>query len=48
VYLRHAADLPLIEKQLAHALGEGASVLLLNVDLCRKELLMEIEGSYTR
>jgi len=48
VYLRHAADLPLIQEQLAHALGEGTSVLLLNADLCRKELLMEIEGTYTR
>ena len=48
VYLRHAADLPLIEEQLVHTLGEGASVLLLNADLCRKELLMEIEGTYTR
>jgi len=48
VYLRHAADLRLIQEHLAHALGEGASVLLLNADLCRKELLMEIEGTYTR
>ncbi len=48
VYLRHAADLPLIQEQLAHALGEGTSVLLLNADLCRKELLMEIEGTYMR
>jgi chorismate lyase / 3-hydroxybenzoate synthase len=48
VYLRHAADLPLIQEQLAHALGEGSAVLLLNADLCRKELLMEIEGTYTR
>ncbi|MEE9157263.1 MAG: hypothetical protein V3U60_02595 [Gammaproteobacteria bacterium] len=48
VYLRHAADLRLIQEHLAHALGEGTSVLLLNADLCRKELLMEIEGTYTR
>ena len=48
MYLRHAADLPLIQEHLAHALGEGTSVLLLNADLCRKELLMEIEGTYTR
>jgi chorismate lyase/3-hydroxybenzoate synthase len=48
VYLRHAADLRLIQEHLAYALGEGTSVLLLNADLCRKELLMEIEGTYTR
>ncbi|MFQ5545530.1 MAG: hypothetical protein ACE5FE_06090, partial [Acidiferrobacterales bacterium] len=48
VYLRHAADLPLIQEHLAHALGEGAPVLLLNADLCRKELLMEIEGMYSQ
>lgn len=48
VYLRHAADLPLVQGQLARALGEGASVLLLNADLCRKELLMEIEGMYSQ
>lgn len=47
VYLRHAADLPLIRERLAHALGEGTAVLVLNADLCRKELLMEIEGTYT-
>ena len=48
VYLRHAADLPMIQEHLAHALGEGTSVLLLNADLCRKELLMEIEGMYSQ
>lgn len=48
VYLRHAADLPLIQERLAHALGEATPVLVLNADLCRKELLMEIEGTYTR
>jgi chorismate lyase/3-hydroxybenzoate synthase len=48
VYLRHATDLPLIQEHLTHALSEATSVLLLNADLCRKELLMEIEGTYTR
>jgi chorismate lyase/3-hydroxybenzoate synthase len=47
-YLRHAADLPLIREHLPHALGEGTPVLLLNADLCRKELLMEIEGMYSQ
>ncbi len=47
VYLRHAADLPLIQERLTQALGEGTDVLILNADLCRKELLMEIEGTYT-
>lgn len=46
LYTRHANDLPLIREQLAQALGEKVSVMFLNADLCRQELLLEVEGIY--
>ncbi|MFN7570673.1 MAG: hypothetical protein ACK5TK_04325 [Betaproteobacteria bacterium] len=43
-YLRHAADAPAAAAQLARHLP-GADLLLLHADICRSDLLFEIEGT---
>ena len=45
VYVRRAADLPLIRAQLNCALGEAARVIYLQADICRQDLLVEIEAA---
>jgi len=40
VYVRHAADLPLIQSQLRNQ----AQILYLLADVCRQDLLVEIEA----
>jgi chorismate lyase / 3-hydroxybenzoate synthase len=44
VYVRNTADLPLIQSQLEPALGPQARVLYLHADICRQDLLVEIEA----
>ena len=44
VYVRNSADLPLIEAQLGAALGPRAQVVYLQADICRQDLLVEIEA----
>lgn len=44
VYVRHPADAPAVRRELAAALGEGADVNLLRADICRADLLVEIEA----
>lgn len=44
VYLRHAEDLPVVRSELQAALGEGAVLTFLLADVCRAELLVEIEA----
>jgi enamine deaminase RidA (YjgF/YER057c/UK114 family) len=44
VYVRHSADLPLIQFQLHAALGSRAQVVYLQADICRQDLLVEIEA----
>jgi chorismate lyase/3-hydroxybenzoate synthase len=44
VYVRHSADLPLIQSQLHAALGSQARLVYLNADICRQDLLVEIEA----
>jgi chorismate lyase/3-hydroxybenzoate synthase len=44
IYLRHAQDAPLAQALLAKRLGANASLLLLQGDVCRAELLVEIDG----
>jgi len=44
VYVRNSADLPLIQSQLEPALGPKAQVLYLHADICRQDLLVEIEA----
>jgi chorismate lyase/3-hydroxybenzoate synthase len=45
VYVRRPADLPLVQAELASALGGEARVIYLQADICRQELLVEIEAA---
>ncbi|WP_026142894.1 MULTISPECIES: hypothetical protein [unclassified Thioalkalivibrio] len=47
VYLRRAADAPAAEAHLRERLGQDVPWLLLHGDICREELLVEIEGLYS-
>lgn len=44
VYLRHAAHLDAARARLASALPRGLATIFLEADLCRSDLLVEIEG----
>jgi chorismate lyase/3-hydroxybenzoate synthase len=44
VYVRNSADLPLIQSQLDSALGPQAQVVYLQADICRQDLLVEVEA----
>jgi enamine deaminase RidA (YjgF/YER057c/UK114 family) len=44
VYVRHARDAPAVRVELAAALGADADVNLLRADICRADLLVEIEA----
>ncbi len=44
VYVRNAEDQPAVQAQLASALGPHAKLLFLQADVCRQELLVEIEA----
>ncbi len=46
-YIRHPSDLPVISEVLAQRLG-GASVSFVQADVCRSDLLVEIEGQAIR
>lgn len=43
-YVRHPEYLPAIHERLTQAFGAGANVVYLQADICRSELLMEVEG----
>ena len=45
VYVRHPADLPVIRAELARILEPDATVLYLQADICRQDLLVEIEAT---
>lgn len=45
VYVRKDADLPTIQSQLRAALGPGAQAMYLRADICRQDLLVEIEAT---
>jgi len=45
VYVRRPADLPLVREVLTERLGSGAHVLYLQGDICRHDLLVEIEAT---
>ena len=45
VYLRRPADLPVIRAQLAAALDPRQPVIYLQADICRQDLLVEIEAT---
>lgn len=44
VYIRQAQHFPLIREMLEKALGADRPVLYLQADICRRDLLLEIEG----
>jgi chorismate lyase / 3-hydroxybenzoate synthase len=44
VYVRHAEHLPSIERELRGQIGQRAPVMFLQADICRRELLVEIEA----
>ncbi len=48
VYIRHAEDFPLVRQWLQRELAEQLPIIYLHADLCRRELLVEIEGIYTQ
>ena len=45
VYVRHAEDLPIIQRELRAALGASAHALYLQADICRRDLAVEIEAT---
>jgi enamine deaminase RidA (YjgF/YER057c/UK114 family) len=45
VYVRRPADLPIIRAEVASALGATARVIYLQADICRQDLLVEIEAT---
>jgi enamine deaminase RidA (YjgF/YER057c/UK114 family) len=44
VYVRRSEDLQLIERELREAIGPAAPALYLKADICRRDLLVEIEA----
>ena len=48
VYVRRPADLPVIQGELTSALGAHAQTLYLQADICRQDLLVEIEAAGMR
>jgi enamine deaminase RidA (YjgF/YER057c/UK114 family) len=47
VYVRHPADLPVIQAELRAALGPLARPVYLHADICRRDLAVEIEATTT-
>lgn len=43
-YIRHAKDFPAARDIVSRRLGDGAQVIYLQADICRSDLLFEIEG----
>ncbi len=48
VYVRHPADLAQIRAELAHCVGDAIKAVYLQADVCRQDLLLEIEATATR
>ena len=44
MYLRHATDLAMIRRELALLLPSGCPITFLQADICRHDLLVEIEA----
>jgi chorismate lyase / 3-hydroxybenzoate synthase len=45
VYVRRSSDLPVIQAQLSEAVGSSARIVYLKADICRQDLLVEIEAT---
>ena len=48
VYVRHPADLAQIRAELARCVGDKLKAVYLQADVCRQDLLLEIEATATR
>ncbi len=48
VYVRHAADFDAVRTELESTVGDAASVVYVQADICRADLLVEIEASASR
>jgi enamine deaminase RidA (YjgF/YER057c/UK114 family) len=48
VYVRRPVDLPIIQAHLNEALGQDARTIFLQADICRQDLLIEIEAAGIR
>jgi hypothetical protein len=44
VFVRHAEDMPVVAQVLNDVLGKDLDVIYLQADICRAELLVEIEA----
>jgi enamine deaminase RidA (YjgF/YER057c/UK114 family) len=45
VYVRRPSDLPIVQAQLSSAIGSSARIVYLKADICRQDLLVEIEAT---
>jgi len=45
VYLRERQDLPIVQKEIVRVFGEQANTVFLQADVCRDDLLLEIEAT---
>ncbi len=45
IYVRHPGDLAQIRAELTHRVGEGLKAVYLQADVCRQDLLVEIEAT---
>lgn len=46
VYLRHAGDLPMVQAKVLGEFGPACKTVYLHSNICRSDLLLEIEGAY--
>ena len=46
VYLRHVEDLPMVQAKVQAEFGLACKVVYLHSNICRSDLLLEIEGAY--
>ncbi len=46
VYLRHADDLPMVQAKVQGEFGPSCKAVYLHSNICRSDLLLEIEGAY--
>lgn len=47
-YVRHPADLPMVRAKVEAEFGPACKVVYLHSNICRSDLLLEIEGAYFR
>jgi len=45
VYIRYASDLPLVRNEMERYMGGAIKAVFIQADICRKELLLEIEAT---